>query len=101
MDKLKERRSEWRKSGDYGYGGEYSWSEIVESKGARILGAWMVGDYQGDELFLLKQGGKFAWVVIGYGSCEGCDWLLSLRTFAEILEARDEVLNGIEWKTAR
>jgi hypothetical protein len=100
-DKLVEKREEWRKPGDYGYGGIYSWSELVSSKGAKVIGNWTVGDYQGDELFVLKQGRHFAWVVVGYGSCEGCDWLMSLETFAEIQEARDTVLNGIEWRTKK
>jgi hypothetical protein len=98
VDTLAEKREEYRELGDYGYGSIYSWSELVASKGAKIVGNWVVGDYQGDELFLLRKGKQFAWVVIGYGSCEGCDWLMSLETFAQVQEARDSVLSGIEWQ---
>ena len=63
-----------------------------------------VGDYQGDYFALLKgPDGRYGFVVIGYGSCSGCDGLEAVRGYGEEgIEAREaklkevaEYLNGI------
>jgi hypothetical protein len=59
--------------------------------------------YQGDMHYMLfdKNNGEYAYLCIGYGSCSGCDWLEAMEgsSEAEFIEARDDLWNGLEWKT--
>jgi hypothetical protein len=42
---------------------------------AEVVVERVFGQYQGDILFLLKQGKQRGLLVVGYGSCSGCDQL--------------------------
>lgn len=55
------------------YGTDYE--ELVGSWGHEVLSFDTIGSYQGDHLVLLRDGDRYGIVVIGYGSCSGCDAL--------------------------
>jgi hypothetical protein len=56
-----------------------SYQELLPT-GCTLVSRQMVGDYQGDWLFLLRdvEQGMYALLVVGYGSCSGCDVLESI-----------------------
>ena len=43
-------------------------------------------DYQGDERYLLEKNGKYGYIIIGFGSCSGCDWLQGCSTKKEKID---------------
>jgi hypothetical protein len=53
--------------------GDYK--ELLEKRGHNILIWEDFGSYQGDYVALLDGSKGFGFVVIGYGSCSGCDAL--------------------------
>jgi hypothetical protein len=55
--------------------GYASYESIVDSWGYDVLEFATTGAYQGDHVVLLRDGGRYGYVVIGYGSCSGCDAL--------------------------
>ena len=56
--------------------------EIMERQGFEILDWETFGSYQGDYAAIVKKDGKVGFVVIGYGSCSGCDSLEAIKPFA-------------------
>lgn len=80
----------------------YSYDELVTSRGAEIIAAESDDDYQGDTYYLLKDGDQFGYLVVGWGSCSGCDALEDAqdRSFAEVQELRDSLINDILWGAA-
>lgn len=75
-----------------------SYDEIVANQG-EILKDWTIGDWQGDYVYLLKNGDKYAFTVIGYGSCSGCDALEGCGNDEEFNELREDIISGIVWGT--
>lgn len=55
-----------------------SYDEIIATFGD-IVKQWEVGSYQGDYIYLLKEGDRYTLSVVGYGSCSGCDALEGLE----------------------
>ena len=91
--------------------GNHSWPtlsyhQIVDGFGVTVLAHEAVGDYQGDYLYLLKDGERFGFLVVGYGSCSGCDALeavLSCRSvgedlFESVQELADSLHREVIWK---
>lgn len=71
---------------------------LVRHLGFEVLHVEDVGDYQGDIGFLLRHGGLYGFVNIGYGSCEYCDYL---SDFGDDLDAaRDDVFPQIDWQSS-
>jgi hypothetical protein len=93
-DTLTEKRS------DYGGLGYYSYDELVTSQGAEIVLAESDHDYQGDTYYLLRQGNRYGYLVVGWGSCSGCDALEGCSTFEDVRQLRDMLVQGIWWGTA-
>lgn len=75
-----------------------------------ILCFSVIGEYQGDYIILLKDFPRFGFIVIGYGSCSGCDELeaiysnmnmrftdLELKDWEEIDALRTKTLDSIQW----
>lgn len=52
-----------------------SYREIVKSFGVEITSWTVTGSYQGDYVVGVARPGEVGFVVIGYGSCSGCDAL--------------------------
>lgn len=81
------------------YSPPMSYDEIVATQG-EILKDWVIGDWQGDYVYLLKNGDKYAFTVIGYGSCTGCDALQGCENDEEFNQLKEEIIRGIVWGTA-
>jgi hypothetical protein len=58
------------------------------------------GSYQGDTFYVIENNSKFGYVVIGYGSCSGCDTLQAIESNKNIENLNtfiDSIENDIEW----
>ena len=74
-----------------------SYQSLIEERGIRILIEEMIGDYQGDWLFFVKQGRKYGFVSVGYGSCSGCDAYDAAMDDGTLDELGEEIVASIEW----
>ena len=54
-------------------------------------------DYQGDSRYIITKDNKFGFLVIGWGSCSGCDALQSCSTFDEIQELFEHIQKDVKW----
>lgn len=72
-----------------------AYKELIPD-GMKIVEEAAVGDYQGDYLYLAmdEESGKFHLFIFGYGSCSGCDAMMSLCS-EEDVEKRTKSLQ--EW----
>ncbi len=75
-----------------------SYDEIVATQG-EILKDWTLGSWQGDYVYLLKNGDKYAFTVIGYGSCSGCDALEGCENDEQFNQLKEEIIRWIVWGT--
>jgi hypothetical protein len=80
------------------YSAPMSYDEIVATQG-EIIKDWIIGSWQGDYVYLLKSGDKYAFTVIGYGSCSGCDALEGCESDEEFNELKEDIVNSIVWGT--
>lgn len=80
------------------YSPPMSYDEIVATQG-EILKDWVMGDWQGDYIYLLKKDDKYSAVVIGYGSCSGCDALQACDNDEDFEALKQDVLRTIVWVT--
>jgi hypothetical protein len=81
----------------------YDYDELV-STFATIAESKMFGSYQGDILyFLTNDKGEIGWLVVGYGSCTGCDALEAATSsyagggYEEVCALRDELERDVQW----
>lgn len=74
------------------------YDEIVATQG-EVIGQWVMGTWQGDYIYLLKNKDKYSFFVIGYGSCSGCDALESCENDEEFNELKQDIINRIAWGT--
>lgn len=82
----------------YYYQAPMSYDEIVATQG-EILKDWVIGSYQGDYVYLVKKDDKYAFTVIGYGSCSGCDALEACGNDEEFNALKEDIVSGIVWGT--
>lgn len=79
---------------------------IVARWGYHVVSMERFGSYQGDIAVLLKDGDQYGWLVIGYGSCGGCDALEDAMSWTEphwtpaVYELADRLKNDIRWSSA-
>jgi glycosyltransferase involved in cell wall biosynthesis len=78
---------------------EDSYDSLVASAGT-IVKDWNIGDWQGDYVYLLKNGNKFGFTVVGYGSCSYCDALQSCDNQEEVDILKESIVKDIFWGTA-
>jgi hypothetical protein len=78
------------------YEAPMSYDEIVATQG-EILKDWTLGSYQGDYVYLLKNDDRYAFTVIGYGSCSGCDALEGCESDEEFNQLKESITSGIVW----
>jgi len=75
----------------------YSYDELLES--VNPLVKWtVIGDdynYQGDYFYFGELEDKYYYVVIGYGSCSGCDALQGCGGYLELVDLRDDIKRSI------
>lgn len=66
-----------------------------------VLASQSVGDYQGD-MFMVVTDDRFltervGWLVVGYGSCSGCDAYEACDTAVERVDLLASIVRGIRW----
>lgn len=83
---------------DYDYFDFPSYPRIVGSFGYKVLEYKDFGDYQGDSIIFLQDGEKIGYLLIGWGSCSGCDALQACDSIEEFQELYDGIKNSIIWK---
>ncbi len=74
----------------------YDYDPIIRSFG-EVLVQVEDNDYSGDTRVLLKNGDRYGFLVIGWGSCSGCDALRACDTFAKVDELINDIEGGIKW----
>ena len=55
--------------------GPPEYREIVDSWGHEVIAWTTFGEWQGDHGAIFRDGPRVGYVIIGYGSCSGCDVL--------------------------
>lgn len=55
--------------------------DLFERQGFEILDWESFGSFQGDHAAIVKKDGKVGFIVVGYGSCSGCDALQALEPY--------------------
>lgn len=78
------------------------YEEIVASWNYQLISEKMVGEYQGDYLYLLRdpRDGQIGFLTMGYGSCSGCDELQACSTQKDVEAFRSSLHSSIIWKEA-
>ena len=71
--------------------------EMLEKEEVEILAWETFGSYQGDYAVIVKRNDMLGFLVIGYGSCSGCDALESCDTQEEYDALMLSVLSSISW----
>ena len=54
------------------------WNKDVAAACGEIIIDVTLGEYQGDNMYVLKQGDSYALLILGYGSCSYCDFMEGL-----------------------
>lgn len=72
------------------------YDDIVATQG-EVIKDWVIGQWQGDYVYLLKNNDLYSIVIIGYGSCSGCDAWEACENDEEFEELKQSVLNRIVW----
>lgn len=83
--------------------------DIVKGWGLEILADQRFGDYQGDDAYLLRNhDGHVGLLVVGYGSCTGCDYLQHIcyeaqetGDWAEVVEYSRTLLDSVHWEDSK
>ncbi len=73
-----------------------TYTTLVEKR-AEILAHEYLGSYQGDVVFLVDGAEGFGLLVIGYGSCSGCDALEACESQEQVDKIGESILEGIKW----
>ena len=76
-----------------------TYHEGFKSLGIEILEWVTFGIYQGDYAVIVKKDKTLGFVVIGYGSCSGCDALEACDSSEEYNDLISSVLKDIYWGT--
>lgn len=76
----------------------YDYDPMVHHLGD-IIASGSSGDYQGDYLYVLKnrKDGRFGFLLVGYGSCSGCDALQGCDSWEDVLKLYEYIANGVTW----
>lgn len=76
-----------------------TYEEGLNSLGIEVLEWVTFGSYQGDYAVILKKENMLGFIVIGYGSCSGCDALEACRSPEEYNQLISAIVKGIYWGT--
>jgi hypothetical protein len=76
------------------YNGDYD--PMVSCFGAIVVSV-ADEDYQGDTRYLLRDGDRWGLLIVGWGSCSGCDALQACDTYKELEDLRSELSAKVEW----
>lgn len=66
------------------------YEEGLKKLGYKIIAFECFGDWQGDYFAVVEKDNKIGYVIIGYGSCSGCDSLMACNWPSWISETNDE-----------
>lgn len=94
-------KPEWSKPKYIGY------DDIIDSFGYKSKYEYF-GSYQGDIVVIVEDGSRKGYLIIGYGSCSGCDELEAVMPWcyckeecscdwSEVEDLRDRLLRSIIW----
>jgi hypothetical protein len=75
-----------------------SYHDLIESFEHEVLVEYKEQDYQGDYLFLLRDGDRYGFLTFGFGSCSGCDALQGCDSKDEMIALRDNMYRSIRWE---
>ncbi len=84
----------------YEYYSAPGYANGFEARGFNILEWQTFGDYQGDYAIIFKRDNEFGFLVLGYGSCSGCDAMEACSSEEEYVDLMHSVINSIYWGTA-
>ncbi len=77
-----------------------NYEDMFDHCGYKRLEFVIFGDYQGDYAVIIKRDNKYGFVVIGYGSCSGCDALEAVYDEPEKYQALfKSIERDIHWGT--
>lgn len=83
---------------DFEYGGpNLGYTSVVETFGYEIVLSERLGSWQGDIVFVLKNEDRVGFLVVGYGSCAGCDVLEAIRTMDGLKSFALGLHSNIKW----
>ena len=92
--------------GEDSYGGP-SYDDLIASMEVNVIYEESFGSYQGDTLYLVKEGRRYGYLHNGWGSCSGCDALQSAFDYGDwkegaaarqrVHELRDQLYANITW----
>lgn len=57
------------------------------------------GYYQGDTRVLFRDGDRWGLLLLGWGSCSGCDALQACSSYEELQELCERVEDQVQWGT--
>jgi hypothetical protein len=79
----------------------FTYEALIDSFEMDVKVAVDADDYQGDSLYVLRDGTKYGYLCFGWGSCSGCDALEACRDgsnpLQDMTELRDELFDSIVW----
>jgi hypothetical protein len=79
---------------------DLNYNNLVESYGYEILHTFDLGSWQGDLLMIVAHQGKYGLLTTGYGSCSGCDELLSCdKNITKLDELRTTLCQRVIFKS--
>lgn len=96
---------------EWGYP-EIDYDDLVREAAGEWANMATFGSYQGDYLYLFRDDGRVGYLIVGFGSCSGCDWLedvVGYGSWARRTETDQEKLradldnmvetfrNGVRW----
>lgn len=74
---------------------------ITEGMCLAIDARQKIGSYEGDLLYIVRDGDRYGFLTFGYGSCSGCDSLQACSTVEDLTELRDGLYESIRWQDNR
>lgn len=80
-----------------------SYQNAIEGLDLTVIEQAYVGDYQGDWFAVLFDGSfmakdkTYGFLVVGYGSCSGCDAWQACYTAEERLQELSQIVGNIKW----
>lgn len=84
--------------------GEYFTNEtLLEGLGVEVVRHFVLGGWQGDDVYHVTQDGRHGYLVLGYGSCSHCDtieYINALKPSERSIEAAsysDQIESSIKW----
>lgn len=84
-----------------------SYDDMFVSSGYEYKSEYF-GSYQGDIAVVFREGNRKGYLILGYGSCSGCDMLESVRPWcyhqdecdcdwSGVQDLRDALIRNIRW----